>query len=49
MVPEIQLMIRVERGAGQKRRPTSEDRGDYSLFELIHPGMHVKRIRPSRR
>jgi hypothetical protein len=47
VVPEIQLMMRVERDAALQRRPTQEDRGDCALFELIRPAAHVKRLKHS--
>lgn len=45
MVPEIQLMMRVERDAELQRRPTREDRGDYAVFELIRPAAQAKRLK----
>lgn len=47
MIPEIQLMMRVERNAEVQRRPTPEDRGEYALFELIRPAVHVQRLKHS--
>ncbi|HAJ36961.1 MAG TPA: hypothetical protein DCL15_14870 [Chloroflexi bacterium] len=47
MVPEIQLMMRVERAAELQRRPSPEDRGDYALFELIRPAARVQWIKHS--
>ena len=44
MVPEIQLMMRVERDAELQRRPDREDRGDYAGFELIRPTAQLRRI-----
>lgn len=44
MVPEIRLMMRVERDAEQQRHPTPEERSDYALFELSYPAVHVQRI-----
>lgn len=35
MVPEIQLMLRVERDAGRSQRPAWEDRGDFTAYELV--------------
>ena len=35
MVPEIQLMLRVERDAGRSQRPDWEERGDFTAYELV--------------
>ena len=43
MVPEIQLMMRVERDA-ELRRPAWEDRGDQAIFELIRPAVQLRRL-----
>lgn len=47
MIPEIQLMMRVERNAELQRRPSPEDCGDYALLELIRPAVHVQRLKHS--
>ena len=44
MVPEIQLMLRVERDAEMRRRPTGEDYRNVAVFELIRPAVQVKRL-----
>ncbi len=44
MVPEIQLMLRVERDAALQRHPDREDRGDYAIYELIRPTAQLRRI-----
>ena len=44
MVPEIQLMMRVERDAELQHRPAREDRGDDALYELIRTEVQLRRI-----
>ena len=41
MVPEIQLMLRVERDAELQRRPAWEDRSGFAVNELIRPPVQV--------
>ena len=45
MVPEIQLMLRVERDAETQRRPAWEDSSDFAIYELIRPSVQVKRLK----
>lgn len=45
MVPEIQLMLRIERQAELQRRHRQEARGDATAFELIHPLAPLQRVR----
>jgi len=44
VVPEIQLMMRVERDAQLQRRPDREDRGNQTIYELIRPTAQLRRI-----
>ena len=44
MVPEIQLMMRVERDAELQRRPVWEDSGDFTIYELIRPSVQLRRL-----
>jgi hypothetical protein len=41
VIPEIQLMLRVERDAKMQRRPAGEDRGDFAAYELIRPSVQA--------
>ncbi|MCB0151001.1 MAG: hypothetical protein M9936_30775 [Caldilinea sp.] len=43
MVPQIQLMLRVERDAAQQRNPAGEDRGESAIDGLIRTFMQAKR------
>jgi len=45
VVPEIQLMMRVERDAETQRHPTWEDKGDVAIYELMRPSTQVKRLK----
>jgi hypothetical protein len=38
-------MLRAERDAKMQRRPAWEDRGDFTVNELIRPAVQVKRFK----
>lgn len=44
MIPEIQLMMRVERDAKLQRSPDREARSDQASYELISPTAQLRRI-----
>lgn len=45
MVPEIQLMLRIEREARLQRRPVEEEVGDYAAYELIDSSIQPNRLK----